>query len=332
MNLYTLTNPNGMSMTVTDFGCVILTLNVPGADGKTRDVVVGFDKPEDYKQSNPYFGAVIGRVGNRIGYGKFTLDGRAYQLATNDNGLHHLHGGTEGFDKKIWHVDSVAADSITFSYTSPDGEEGYPGDLSVRCTYTLTAYNTLRIDYHAETTGKTVANLTNHTYFNLEGIEAGKDILDHTMRINADAVTAVDDVLIPTGELPPVAGTPFDFNTPKRIGQDFFATGTPGHAQGKVGGYDHNFVLRDAAESVVVSAPQSGITMTVRTDRPGVQFYTGNFLDGTLRGKGATYHQHCAFCLETQLFPDGINHPNFPSPVVEKGKPVTSRTEYCFKW
>ncbi|MCL2364056.1 MAG: galactose mutarotase [Defluviitaleaceae bacterium] len=319
-----LKNANGMRVVVSNVGCAIINLCVPGKDGKIRDVVLGLDKPEDYLGKHYYLGVIIGRVGNRICNGKFTFEGKEYQLATND-GEQHLHGGVEGFDKKIWHIVEATEQKITFSYTSPDGEENYPGDLTTHCTYTLTDDNALRIDYLAETDTKTIANLTNHSYFNLEGHDA-PGIYGHTMQINADQLTDVDETLIPTGGFVNVAGTPFDFNTPHTIGERIETAGNVN----KTGGYDHNYVLNGKSSAAVVSAPGSGITMTVTTDMPGMQFYSGNFIDGSVTGKGVTYQKHSGFCLETQLYPDTVNHPNFPSCVVEKGKPVRSFTTFAF--
>jgi aldose 1-epimerase len=321
---FELTNANGMSVTVTNAGCAIISVKVPDKDGKLRDVVLGLDKAEDYLGKHYYLGVIVGRVGNRIGYGKFTLDGKEYQLATND-GLQHLHGGIEGFDKKIWTVEDSDASKAVFSYVSPDGEEGYPGQLTVYCSYFLSDDNTLRIDYLAETDTKTICNLTNHSYFNLEGHDA-KDIYSHVMQINSDKLTAVDGALIPTGEYYAVAGTPFDFNTPKAIGTDIEKAAEVNNT----GGYDHNYILNDI-KAAVVYAPESGIKMTVTTDMPGMQFYSGNFINGTVTGKGVTYQRHSGFCLETQLYPDTINKPDFPSCVVTKDKPFKSYTEFLFE-
>ncbi|MCL2202353.1 MAG: galactose mutarotase [Defluviitaleaceae bacterium] len=322
---FELSNQSGMTVTVTNVGCAIISLKVPDKNGQPRDVVLGLDKAEDYLGKHFYLGVIIGRVGNRIGYGKFTLDGKEYQLATND-GKQHLHGGVEGFDKKIWTVEESGPAKIVFSYVSPDGEENYPGRLAVRCTYTLSQDNTLRIDYFAETDTKTICNLTNHSYFNLEGYDA-KDIYGHVMQINADQLTAVDEALIPTGAFAPVAGTPFDFNAPKPIGQDIEKAG----AVNSTGGFDHNYVLNGKAPAASVYAPGSGVKMTVTTDMPGMQFYSGNFIDGAVTGKGVTYQKHSGFCLETQLYPDTINQPHFPSCVVTPDKPFRSFTAFKFE-
>ncbi|MCL2499362.1 MAG: galactose mutarotase [Defluviitaleaceae bacterium] len=320
---YELSNANGMNVTVTNVGCGIISLKVPDKNGTPRDVVLGLDKAEDYLGKHYYFGVIVGRVGNRIGYGRFALDGKEYRLAKNDGG-HHLHGGIEGFDKKIWTVEEADAGKIVFSYVSPDGEENYPGQLTVRCTYTLTDCNTLRIDYLAETPTQTICNLTNHSYFNLEGFDA-KDIYGHVMQINADKLTAVDEGLIPTGEYYAVEGTPFDFNAPKAIGCDIEAAA----AVNDTGGYDHCYVL-NGQEAAVVYVPESGIKMTVTTDMPGMQFYSGNFINGSVTGKGITYQKHSGFCLETQLYPDTVNQPGFPSCVVTKDKPFKTFTSFRF--
>ncbi|MCL2605111.1 MAG: galactose mutarotase [Defluviitaleaceae bacterium] len=328
INTYELSNENGMKVTVTNAGCGIISIKVPDKNGQLRDVVLGLDKAEDYLSKHYYLGVIVGRVGNRIGYGKFTLDGKEYQLAQND-GDHHLHGGIEGFDKKVWTVISGESTKIIFEYVSPCGEENYPGQLTVRCTYTLTEDNTLRMDYLAETPTKTICNLTNHSYFNLEGFDA-KDIYGHVMQINSDKLTAVDEGLIPTGEYYAVAGTPFDFNTPKAIGQDIEAAA----AVNGTGGYDHCYVLNGGeapSYAAIVHAPESGIKMTVTTDMPGMQFYSGNFIDGSVTGKGTTYQKHSGFCLETQLYPDTVNQPGFPGCIVTKDKPFKSFTAYKFE-
>lgn len=320
-----LKNANGMSVLVTNVGCAIMQLLVPDKDGKMRDVVLGLDTPEAYLGKHYYLGVIVGRVGNRIREGRFVLDGKEYRLATND-GKQHLHGGIEGFDKKIWEIKEATAQKIVFAYTSPDGEEGYPGALTTHCTYTLTDDNTLRIDYLAETDTKTICNLTNHSYFNLEGHDA-PDIYGHVMQINADKLTAVDSALIPTGAFDDVAGTPFDFNQPKLISMDMEKAA----AVNGTGGYDHNYVLNGKAPAAVVFSPASGIKMTVTTDMPGMQLYTGNFINGLVTGKGVTYKRHSGFCLETQLYPDTINHANFPSCVVTRDKPFKSYTAFKFE-
>ena len=320
INTYKLTNTSGMAVTVTNLGGAIIKLEVPDKDGKLRDVVLGLDHAEDYgTKKHPYFGVVAGRVANRIKNGRFTLDGKEYQLETNNSG-HHLHGGIEGFDKKIWNVKESTADKIVLTYNSPDGEGNYPGNLNVCMTYTLSE-STLRIDYHATTDTKTICNLTNHSYFNLGGHAEG-DILDHELEIVADKYTPVDEGLIPTGQLVDVTGTPYDFRSAKAIGQDIVA----------IGGYDHNYVLRSPGKAAVAYSPKSGIYMSVFTNSPGMQLYTGNMIQEGLTGKGATYGKHSGFCLETQIFPDAINHAHFPSCVVESGKPQEFYTEFKFEW
>jgi len=318
---FELANKNGISMTVTNLGCTIISLNVPGKDGKTRDIVHGFENADDYStKTHPYFGAVCGRVANRISNARFTMDGKEYKLEAND-GLHHLHGGLAGFDKKLWTVEEVAVDKLAFSLVSMDGDEGYPGKLTVYCIYRLTDDNTLRIDYRAETDTKTVCNVTNHSYFNLEGYDA-KDIYGHELQIFADKYTQVDEGLVPTGVLLDVAGTPFDFRMPKPIGRDI----------GAAGGYDHNFVLREPGIAAGVYSPVSGIHMTVKTNSPGMQLYTSNFMDGTVQGKGIVYKEHSAFCLETQFYPDAVNRPEFPQPLVTVDSPQEFYTEFKFEW
>ena len=329
VTLYTLQNTGGMQAKIMTYGACVVSLTAPDRDGNMADVVLGFDTLEEYVKSNPYFGVVVGRYGNRIAKGKFSLDGVEYTLATN-NGPNHLHGGNKGFDKVVWDGAIVNdGKSLQLSYTSPNGEEGYPGTLKAQVTYTLTDDNALRIDYHAVTDKKTVVNLTNHSYFNLRG---SGTILDHVLRINADAITPVDTTLIPTGELFPVEGTPFDFRTPKPIGQDINAD----DEQIKFGGgYDHNFVLNKDGEQPTLAAtvyePETGREMDVYTDEPGVQFYTANFLDGTLTGKnGKIAEYRSGLCLETQHFPDSPNQPSFPSTVLEPGQVYQTTTIYKF--
>ncbi|MCL2286143.1 MAG: galactose mutarotase [Firmicutes bacterium] len=326
INTYKLTNKNGMVVTVTNLGCAIITLEVPGKDGKLYDVVLGLDKAEDYGTAqHPFFGVVAGRVANRIAKGAFTLSGKNYQLETND-GPHHLHGGIEGFDKKVWSVDEVTGNKIVFTYNSPDGDAKYPGNLNARVTYNLDDNNALRMDYYATTDTETICNLTNHSYFNLNGHD-DQNIFDHELEIVSDKMTAVDEGLIPTGEYMDVIGTPFDFRTPKTIGQDIEAAGNANNT----GGYDHNYVLREPGKAASVYAPKTGIRMTVFTNSPGMQLYTGNMMSPT-QGKGVTYGRQSGFCLETQIYPDAINHPNFPSCIVTKEKPQQFYTEFKFDW
>ena len=325
---YNLSNKNGLSMTVTNVGCAIISLHVPTSTGQTKDVVFGLDSANDYTGAHPFFGVVAGRFANRIGQGKFTLGGKAYQLETND-GAHHLHGGSNGFDKKIWTVEDASECKIVFGYDSPDGDSGYPGHLKAQVTYTLTDANVLRIDYHATTDTEAICNLTNHSYFNLSGHDA-TDILDHELEIVADKITAVDTGLIPTGDFVDVTGTPFDFRTAKPIGKDLKVAGEINNT----GGYDHNFVLRAPGKAASVISPKTGIRMTISTDSPGIQLYTSNMIEGggIAKGKGVSYRTHSGFCLETQLFPDSPNHANFPSCVVTKDKPQEFFTEFAFSW
>jgi len=323
---FKLQNAKGTEVFIMNYGGTITNLLVADKNGQKGDVVLGFDSLSGFLQKgNPYFGALIGRYGNRIANGKFTLDGKTYALATNNNG-NHLHGGIKGFDKVVWNVDAASDSSLNLSYNSKDGEEGYPGNLQVKVVYSLDNDNALKIDYTATIDKACPINLTNHTYFNLS---AGKDstILDHELMIDADRYTAVNDKLIPTGQLPSVKNTPMDFTKAKRIGNDI----------DKVkGGFDHNWVLnkKDASLSLIATLyhPASGRFMEVSTTQPGVQFYTGNFLDGTLTGgkNGAKYVQHAGLCLETQHFPDSPNQPSFPSTVLKPGETYHQVTVYKF--
>jgi aldose 1-epimerase len=327
---YTLTNKSGATVSITNYGGRIISLMVPDKDGKPTDVVLGYDSLKSYqKKGEPFFGALIGRYGNRIGKGKFTLEGKAYQLQLND-GTNTLHGGTDGFFGKVWDA-KQNGQQLELTYVSKDGEAGYPGNLSVKVIYTLKDDNALQIDYTATTDQTTVVNLTNHAYFNLSG-EGHNTILDHELMIAADAITPVDSTLIPTGKLLPVKGTPFDFNVAKAIGKDIETK----DEQLKFGkGYDHNFALTsyDGEKPVAtVKSPVTGITMEIYTKEPGLQFYSGNFLDGVDKdGKGGKSYPHrSAFCLETQHFPDSPNHPNFPSTVLKPGETYTTSTTYKF--
>ncbi len=330
---YTLTSEQGMEVAIMTYGAAIVALRVPDRTGQVDDVVLGFDTLEGYLGDNPYFGSVVGRYGNRIAGGTFKLDGETYVLARN-NGANHLHGGVVGFDKVIWDASPVADDrgpSVQFSYVSQDGEEGYPGTLAVTVTYTLAAGNELIVDYEATTTHATPVNLTQHAYFNLGG-EGSGDILDHELSLNASHYTPVDSTLIPNGEVAAVVGTPFDFKTrPARIG----ARISDEHPQLTIGGgYDHNFVLDSGEDSLALAArayhPASGRTLEVYTTEPGVQLYTGNFLDA-LPGKGShVYGRHAGFCLETQHFPDSPNQPDFPSTILRPGERYQSRTVFAF--
>lgn len=331
VNLYTLTNDAAMEVKISDFGGIITSILVPDRNGQTADVVLGFDDFDGYFQTNPYFGCLVGRFANRIAGGKFELDGVSYTVALND-GVNHLHGGLEGFNRVIWEAEPFSTSEkvgLKLSYVSQDGEEGYPGDLFVAVTYTLTNDNALQIDYHATCSKRTIVNLTNHAYFNLanEGT-----ILDHELALYANAFTAIDETLIPTGEIRSVKATPFDFTTPTRMGamidqndeQLIFA-----------GGYDHNWVLDSddgkLALAATVSEPSSGRILETYTTQPGIQFYAGNFLDGTLVGKkGVAYAKRSGFCLETQHFPDSPNQPNFPSTVLMPGDALCQTTVYKF--
>jgi aldose 1-epimerase len=323
---YTITNANGMQVSIINYGGTITSLLVPGKDKVMEDVVLGYDSLSGYLQKgNPYFGALIGRYGNRIAKGKFTLDGKTYQLPLNDHG-NILHGGFKGFDKVIWQASKPTGDSsLLLTYNSKDGEQGFPGNLKVEVVYTLTSSNGLQIAYSATTDKATPVNLTNHAYFNLS---AGKEstVLNHAIMIDADKYTAVDSLLIPTGQLPDVKGTPMDFTTPKAIGKELASV---------KGGYDHNWVLNkkgnDLTKAATAFDAASGIFMEVFTTEPGLQFYTGNFLDSTLHGKyGKLYPQHAAFCMETQHFPDGPNQPGFPNTILKPGETYQSLTRYQF--
>jgi len=331
VDLYTLTNANGIVARVMTYGGLLTELHVPDRAGQMADVVLGFKTLDAYEGAHPYFGATIGRVANRIAKGTFKLNGLEYTLATN-NGPNHLHGGVKGFDKRVWKAQIVPATggvAVKFTYTSADMEEGYPGSLTATVVYNLTDRNELRLDYTATTDKATLVNLTNHSYFNLAGDGKG-DVLGHELTIMADRYTPVDDTLIPTGEVASVRGTVMDFNRSTPIGARIAQV--PGPAPG---GYDHNYVLTHGggvlAMSATVREPGSGRMMDVLTSEPGVQLYTGNFLDGTLTGKaGVAYKQHFGFCLETQHFPDAVNHPNFPSVVLKPGKTFKSTTVYRF--
>jgi len=335
--LYTLKNKHGMEAKITNYGGIVVSLLVPDRNGKFDDIVLGYDSLAQYITSNgPYFGALIGRYGNRIGKGKFTLNGKEYQLATN-NGPNHLHGGLRGFDKVVWDVDEAAsADGrkLALKYVSKDGEEGYPGTLSVKVSYSLTEDNALRIGYSATTDRPTVLNLTHHSYFNLAGAGNG-DILAHELTINADKFTPIDDGLIPTAELREVNGTPMDFRSSTTIGAPINEKDKQ-LIYGK--GYDHNWVLNRTAGSATdfiaaakVYEKTSGRVMEVWTTEPGLQFYCGNFLDGTNIGKGGKkYDYRYGFCLETQHFPDSPNKPEFPSTVINPGMEFKSTTAYSF--
>jgi aldose 1-epimerase len=333
VDLYTLTNASGMEVAITNYGGTVVSIKAPDRDGKFADVVLGFDNFDGYLSNTPFFGVIVGRYGNRIAKARFTLDGHEYHLAANDNG-NSLHGGLKGFDKRVWKARDVSTKdipAIELTYLSKDGEEGYPGNLSATVTYSLTSKNELKIDYAATTDKPTVLNLTNHSYFNLAGQGQG-NALSHLVTIHADRFTPVDATLIPTGELKSVAGTPLDFRKPTRIGDRIDAN----DEQIKFGrGYDHNFVLNRKDAGLILAArvtePSSGRVLEVLTTQPGLQFYTGNFLDGTVHGKaGKAYPHRSAFCMETQHFPDSPNHPEFPTTVLKPGDHFRSTTVFRF--
>ncbi len=332
VELFTLTNGRGMEIRLTNYGGIVTHLFAPDAEGRAADVALGYDTLAEYLESSPYFGSLVGRYGNRIGGASFSLDGETFALAAN-NGPNHLHGGERGFDKVVWAAEpfeEAGRRGVRLAYVSPDGEEGYPGTLDVEVTYALTDENAFEIDYRATTDKATPVNLTQHTYFNLSGAGNG-DILGHELTLHADRFTPVDEGLIPTGALQPVAGTPFDFTEPTAIGARIDADDTQ-IARG--GGYDHNFALNGEAgmlkHAARVTDPVSGRVLDVHTTEPGVQFYTGNFLDGSLSGKGVSYGKRSGFCLETQHFPDSPNQEAFPSTILRPGETYASRTIYSF--
>jgi len=320
VHLYTLTNDHGMIAKITNYGAIVTELHAPDRNGVFEDIVLGFDTLEGYFAGHPYFGAIAGRVANRIAGGRFTLDGREYQLATN-NGQNHLHGGDRGFDKVVWDSEPIEADlgpAVKLTYISKDGEEDYPGELTVEVIYMLTNDNELHVLMTATTDKTTIVNLAQHNYWNLGGHDSG-DILNHELMINADAYTPTDDTLIPLGKFSEVKGTPYDFRSTHRIGDKI------NEIPGDPGGYDDNFVLRGKFGELKLAAkahdPKSGRRMELFTTEPGVQFYSGNFLDGSNIGKGgAVYHKHNGFCLETQHYPDSINNPDWPSVILKPGE------------
>ena len=326
--LYSLTNKHGLVAKITDYGGILTELHVPDRSGRNENVVLGFASLDKYVAGHPFFGATTGRVANRIGKGRFTLDGKEYTLAVN-NGPNSLHGGKVGFDKKMWKAEPKSTDdgpSLRLTYTSPDGEEGYPGNLNTTVVYTLTNDDELRIDYTATTDKPTIVNLTNHSYFNLAGVGIGT-ILDHVLELNAYKYTVFDATQIPTGEIKPVEGTPLDFRKATPIGQRI--------EQVDGGGYDHNFVLNGKTGQMKLCArvrdPGSGRVMEIRTTEPGVQLYTANGLNGSITGvSGKPYPKYGAFCLETQHYPDSVNHPEFPSVVLRPGETYHTTTLHRF--
>ncbi len=331
-SLYSFTNRSGMTMEVTELGASLVNLLVPDADGKLRDVVLGYDTPQEYLDHNCYFGTVIGRSGNRIDKARFSIGGRTYQLPVNDN-ENNLHSGPDGYERRMWSVEEVneAGNSIRFALESPDGDQGFPGNLKIAVTYTLTEDNEVILHYEGSADADTVVNMTNHSYFNLAGHDSG-NIEGHILQINAQAYTPVRDYQsIPTGEIAPVEGTVFDFRTPKPIGQDIGADCEQLHF---VGGYDHNFVLSDRTGEIKKMAEtycaESGIVMEAFTDCCGMQFYAGNAIGDQKGKKGASYKKRGGFCLEAHYYPNAVNQANFPSPVLKAGDPYDSVTSYKF--
>jgi aldose 1-epimerase len=329
LEVFSIQNDRGVKLTAINFGGRIISLHVPDRNGAEGNIVLGYESPAKYLTGSPYFGAMIGRFGNRIRAGKFSLEGKEYSLATN-NGANALHGGPSGFHNVFWSVRPTSQSSLEMNYVSPDGEEGYPGTLTVKVTYTLSPENELVIDYHATTDKTTIVNLTHHSYFNLAGDGHG-DILNHRLRIDADRFCPVMPGLIPTGQLMPVNGTPFDFTTAHAVGEMINSD----DAQLKLAkGYDHNWVLNKNDDALTLAAsvsdPHSGRVMEVWTTEPGLQFYSGNFLDGSDKGPGGIYGFRSGFCLEAQHFPDSPNHPEFPSTVLRPGEVYRQKTIYKF--
>jgi aldose 1-epimerase len=333
LTIYTLTNVNGIEVRTMPYGAILVSVRVPDKTGRLDDVVLGFDRVDGYAGTHPYFGAIVGRYGNRIANGRFTLDGQTFSLATN-NGPNALHGGLKGFDKKVWTAELVDTNGnvgVTYRMDSPDGDEGYPGAVHVQVTYLLTANNDLSVEYEATSDKATPINLTQHSYFNLAG-EGRGDILNHRLTIDADRFTPVDATLIPTGDQRSVEGTPLDFRRPATIGARIDADDEQLRFGG---GYDHNFVLNRDRDGLIHAArleePTSGRTLDVSTTEPGLQFYSGNFLDGTITGKaGHVYAKRSGLCLETQHFPDSPNHPGFPSTIIRPGERFRSKTVFTF--
>jgi aldose 1-epimerase len=328
VDLYTLTNAKGIRVKITNYGAILVSLEVPDRDGKLADITLGYNDLDQYIKRGAFFGATVGRYANRIGGAKFVLNGVEYKLAAN-NGPNHIHGGKKGFDKVVWKLEDITAEDdkaqVQLSYLSKDGEEGYPGNLACTITYTLTNKDELKISYEAATDKTTIVNLTNHSYFNLAG-EGNGDVLGHELMLNADKYTVFDKDLIPTGEIRSVKDSPLDFTKPATIGSRIAQVGN---------GYDHNFVLKGGGRTLSLCAqvyePTTGRVMEVYTTEPGVQLYTGNFLDGSLIGKsGKAYKKHYGFCLETQHFPDSPNKPQFPSTVLKPGQKCKTTTSYKF--
>lgn len=326
VQLYTLRNASGMTVKITNYGAIVTSITTPDRDGNMGEVVLGFDNVDGYVPNEPHFGGIVGRYANRIAKGKFTLDGKEYTLATNDS-PNHLHGGEQGFDRVVWTVEEVPAENaLRLTYVSHDGEEGYPGNLRAVVTYTLTDDNSLKIDYEATTDKPTPVNLTNHSYFNLSAGKE-KDILNHVVTINADQFTGTDKTLIPTGELTPAKGTPYDFTTPQPVGTRI------NNLQGY--GYDLNYVIRNGGDQLTHAAtvedPASGRVLEVLTTQPGIQLYTGYHLDGTLTGHNNTrYNRFAGLCLEAQHYPDSPNQESFPSTILRPGEKYSETTVYKF--
>ena len=337
VNIFTLTNNNGLVAKISNYGGIVTELHLPDDKGNTVDIVLGFDTLQEYVDSSPYFGAMVGRVGNRIAGGRFELNGKTYQLAKN-NGPNHLHGGVKGFDKVIWNPTATLTDSgplLRLTYHSPDGEEGYPSDVDVTVEYVLTNDNELRIEIMATASAPTPVNIVHHSYWNLAGHDSGS-ILDHTLRLDAARYTPVDETLIPTGEIVSVNATPFDFTSAKAMGEDIDQLPPSGDDPG---GYDLNYII-DGSDgtlhrAALVVDPSSGRTMEIWTTMPGIQFYTGNFLNGLAGKAGAEYPIHSAFCLETQYYPDAINKigtPGWPNPVLQPGETYRHTMVHRFDW
>jgi aldose 1-epimerase len=320
---FTLQNKNGVRVEFLNLGARISSLWLPSKSHGTACVVTGFERPQEYLEDRAYFGCIAGRVANRINQGRFALAGRQYQLAIN-NGRNHLHGGPQGFDKQLWQAAQTGESSLRFWRTSPAMEEGYPAALTVEITYTLSQENQLSIEYRAVAEAATIVNLTNHAYFNLAGVGHG-DILSHQLQLKAKYYTPVDTDLIPTGEILSVEGSAFDFRCPKAVGQEIAALGL---------GYDHNFVIdhTQPGPCAILHDPVSGRVLEIESTQPGVQLYTGNYLDGSIKGIGGSYQRHGALCLENQHFPDAINHAHFPSIVVDPEHEYRQRTSWRFRW